>query len=58
MTEVEQILLAILNAVGVDRILKLIAGSTSEDRVRAILDAEYAAARAAINDAATSKFGQ
>ncbi len=53
-----QIIFAIINAIGVEPILKLIAAQTDRERVDAILDAEYAAAAQAAIAARKAKFKQ
>ena len=54
---VEELLLAIINAVGVDNILKLCSQCTSQESAQAILAAEYAAAEATAKAAEKAKFG-
>lgn len=58
MCEVEQLIFAIISAIGVGRILKIIASASPQDEVQAILDAEYAAAAQAALAAANEKFGK
>lgn len=57
MTELEKVLLGILEAIGVPLILKLIAGTTPRDTAVAILEAEYATAEAAAEELRRQKFG-
>lgn len=58
MTEVEVFILGIINAIGIDRLLRLIAGTTDRDYINAILDSEYEAVRQVADAAANAKFGK
>lgn len=57
MNEVEAVILAIINAIGVERIIKLIVAGGDADKAQAILDAEYEAAVQAAKAAEKAKFG-
>lgn len=53
-----EILISIIESIGVPLVLKLIAGSNEREYVMAILDAEYKTAEAAALAAAKAKFGK
>jgi hypothetical protein len=53
---VPALILAIINAIGVEPILRIIAGGTDRERIDAILDAEYAAVAQAAIAARKAKF--
>ncbi len=57
MTELELLLMQILNTIGIPLVLRLIAGSTPQDTVDAILEAEYKSAEAAAEELRKHKFG-